>query len=200
VPDLKDMNNLYMIAAFVVPGLVITYVRSQFISGRMEKISDAVLVYFALTIIYWGMAIPFVFFIIQLGPGVLKLALWWSIIIVGPAIVGLLLGVSAQRGWIRWIAIKLRLRIVHGTPTSWDWRFANCPRASFVMVTLADGSTVAGIFGTGSFASTEPTERDLYIEEIMDVADDGSWVYRKEVSGILITAKEIRFVEFKGEL
>jgi len=34
----------------------------------------------------------------------------------------------------------------------------------------------------------------------MDVSDEGAWAWRNEVTGILIAAKEIRFVEFKGEL
>ena len=200
MPDLKDLNNIYLIAAFIVPGLIITYMRSRFITGRMEKFSDAALGYLTITLIYYGFSLPIIGYILRVEQGVWKTLLWWGLLIVGPALFGLLLGVATQFEWLRWIATKLGLRMVHNTPTSWDWRFANCQAARFVMVTLTDGSSVAGIFGKGSFASTDPAERDLYIQEIMDVSEEGHWSYRTEPTGILILAKEIRYVEFKQEL
>ena len=200
VPDLKDLNNIYLVSTFIIPGLIITYIRAQFIAGRMEKMTDAVLGYLTITFIYYGISIPFIGYILSYEQGLVKSIFWWVLIILGPAIFGVFLGVAIQREWLRWIAIKLRLRLVHNTPTSWDWRFANCLTARFLMVTLTDGSAVAGIFGSGSFASTDPTERDLYIQEIMDVDEAGEWSYRSEQTGILILAKEIRYVEFKQEL
>ncbi|MCJ2007035.1 DUF6338 family protein [Methylobacterium sp. J-092] len=199
MPELKDLNNIYLIAAFIIPGLIISYMRSRFITGRMEKFSDAALGYLALTIVYYGFSIPVIGWILGFEQGLARTLLWWCLLIVGPTAFGLLLGVATQREWLRWTATKLKLRMVHNTPTSWDWRFANCDRARFVMVTLVDGSTVVGIFGVGSFASTNPTERDIYIEELMDIADDGTWSYRVEPTGILIVAKEIRYIEFKQE-
>ena len=200
MPDIKDLNNIYLISAFIVPGLIITYMRSRFVTGRMEKFSDAALGYLTLTIIYYGLSLPIIGWIISFEQGTFKTALWWGLLIFGPMLFGLILGVATQYEWLRWIASKLRLRVVHNTPTSWDWRFANCHAARFVMVTLTDGSTVAGIFGAGSFASTDPAERDVYLQEVMDVGDDGAWSYRLEATGILIMAKEIRYIEFKKEL
>lgn len=166
----------------------------------MEKFSDAALGYLTLTLGYYGFALPFIGWILSFEQGPAKTLLWWGLLIAGPVAFGLFLGVATQREWLRWIATKLRLRMVHNTPTSWDWRFANCQRSRFIMVTLADGSSVAGIFGTGSFASTDPAERDIYIEELMDIGEDGNWTYREEPAGILILAKEIRYIEFKKEL
>ena len=200
MPDLKDLNSIYLIVAFVVPGLIATFVRAQFINGRIDKMTDAVLGYLVITLIYYGLSIPVISWILTFEQGLLKTALWWGLTIVGPACFGLLLGVAAQHGWLRWMAKKLGLRVVHGTPSSWDWQFANCYAARFVMVTLTDGSSIAGIFGTASFASTDPTERDIYIQEVLDVDANGIWNYRSELSGVLILAKEIRAVEFMKEL
>lgn len=200
MPDLKDLNSIYLTTAFIVPGLIITYMRSRFVTGRMEKLTDAVLGYFVITLIYYGLSVPLIGWILSYDQGLVKTLLWWALIIVGPFVCGLLLGVATQREWLRWIAVKLRLRTVHNTPTSWDWQFANCEAARFIMVTLTDGAIVAGIFGKQSFASTDPAERDIYIQELMDVGDDGLWAYRAEPTGILLLAKEIRYVEFKQEL
>jgi hypothetical protein len=130
--------------------------------------------------------------------GLARTALWFALAFLGPAIFGMLLGVSVQRGWGRWFAHKLRLNPVHASPTAWDWRFsAATSGARYVLVTLADG-TVAGVFGENSFASSDPTERDLYIEEMIDISDTGQWSRRPEKVGILIPGKEIKNVQFWG--
>lgn len=57
------------------------------------------------------------------------------------------------------------------------------------------GGVVAGAFAEMSFSSSDPAERDLFLERVFDIPDNGPW---KEVPGkeILIRASEIRFVEF----
>ena len=64
------------------------------------------------------------------------------------------------------------------------------------MATLTTGESVAGLFGAGSFASSDTEERDIYIEEEYTVSDDGSWKPRETKVGILIPVKEIRYIEF----
>ena len=34
MPDLKSLDNLYLILGFLVPGLIALFVRSQFVPGR----------------------------------------------------------------------------------------------------------------------------------------------------------------------
>lgn len=197
MPDMKDLANVELVIAFIVPGLIISYIRARFISGRMEKLSDAVLAYLSLTIVYYGLALPLATFVIELPSGSLKNLCWWALIAVGPAIFGLLLGIIAQQGWLRRLAHKLGMRPVHSTPNAWDWRFGACGGKCFVMVALAGGESVAGIFGPDSFASSDPAERDVYLEEIWDVPGEGeAWTPRPGHQGILLPSKEIRHIQF----
>jgi hypothetical protein len=196
MPDLKGLENVQFVMAFIVPGLIISYVRARFTNGRMEKLSDAALAYFALAVVYYGLTLPLLYYIIEVPAGLLKNICWWALIAVGPSLFGMLLGVSTQQGWLRRLAHKLGMRPIHSTPNAWDWRFGACPPC-FVLVTLANGDTVAGLFGEASFASSDPAERDIYIEEIWDVPDDGdAWIRREERQGILLPAKEVRHVQF----
>jgi Family of unknown function (DUF6338) len=64
------------------------------------------------------------------------------------------------------------------------------------MVTLTSDERVAGFFGTASFASSDSTERDLYIEEEYTVTNEGQWEPRPTKVGILVPVKEIRYIEF----
>lgn len=49
MPDLKGFENVQLVIAFIVPGLIIAYVRARFVNGRMDKFSEAILSYLSLT-------------------------------------------------------------------------------------------------------------------------------------------------------
>jgi hypothetical protein len=65
-----------------------------------------------------------------------------------------------------------------------------------VLVTLADGSTVAGIFSARSFASSDAAERDLFLEQLYRVEDDGPWQPVPMNRGVWIRGEAIRAIEF----
>src|SRR3546814_16510889 len=80
--------------------------------------------------------------------------------------------------------------------TGLGWRFSRLAGSNWVLVTMQDGSTVAGLFGGQSFASSDPAERDIYIEQVYDYTADGEWHCARPGNSILVMREEIRFVEF----
>ncbi len=48
--------------------------------------------------------------------------------------------------------------------------------------------------GSDSFVSSDPTERDIYIQQIYDIDDPNNWNPRNH--GVLITGGEISTIEF----
>jgi hypothetical protein len=52
MPDFNYPQSFSFVLALIVPGLIITFVRTQFTTGRMQKHSDAMLSYFALSAVY----------------------------------------------------------------------------------------------------------------------------------------------------
>lgn len=68
--------------------------------------------------------------------------------------------------------------------------------ASWVLVTLVDGSTVAGLFSARSLASSDASERDLFLERLYDVGDDGPWQPVPMSRGVWIRGEAIRAIEF----
>jgi uncharacterized protein DUF6338 len=196
--DFKGVENFHLILLFIVPGLVALFVRSKFITGRTPSPTENILSFVVLSLVYYSLTI----FVVERAlsvqePWVARVLVWVLLILVGPAVFGFVLGVAAQKEWTNWVADKLDLSIVHVIPAAWDWRFSKVPRGGmFVMVTLTSGDRVAGLFGSSSFASSDTAERDLYIEEEYTVTDQGAWEARIEKVGILISAKEIRYIEF----
>jgi Family of unknown function (DUF6338) len=196
--DFKGVENFHLILLFIVPGLVALFVRSKFITGRTPSPTENVLSFVVISLVYYSLTIFFVERALTVQePWLARALIWISLILVGPALFGFVLGVAAQKEWSNWLAGKLDLSIVHVIPAAWDWRFCKVPRGGmFVLVTLTSGERVAGFFGSNSFASSDASERDLYIEEEYTPIDQGTWQARPEKVGILIAAKEIRYVEF----
>jgi hypothetical protein len=118
------------------------------------------------------------------------------IIFISPLLLGLMFGLANQQQLVeRGLAI-LGFRTLSGFPSAWDYKFSRINEPLWVLVTLKDGSQVAGRFGKNSFASSESSERDLYLESVYQLSEDDPWQPVTETSGILIKADEIRYIEF----
>jgi hypothetical protein len=191
--DPKNIEQLQLVLAFIVPGLIIMYIRSRFIYGRPPSHRDNILSYIVLSTLYYALIIPFI------GEALAKreswtawAAAWIGLILIGPYILGVILGVATQKEWFAWVTNKLELTLVHVIPAAWDWRFSTIPRSGmFVMITLSNDEKVAGFFGSNSFASSDAGDR----EEEYSVTDEG-WKPRDEKVGILIPLSMIKYVEF----
>ena len=197
---ITSVEALFIILAFVVPGFVMSVVRSQFATGRPQKGTEQVLGYLALSAINYAVFSWLVFILAATGfpqthPGWAAL-LWFVIILIGPALLGAVLGIAIQKDLFRPFFARLRLQPVHVVPTAWDYQFGRLREAHWVLVELKDGSTVAGFFGTHSFASSDPEERDVFIEQVYRIDEDNTWHPMKLGHGTLIARGEVRSVDF----
>lgn len=204
--DFKGLENFRLILLFVVPGLVALFVRSKFITGRTPSARENLLSFVVLSLVYYSLIVLIIEQALRVTePWLARASIWILLILVGPAVFGLILGVGAQKEWAsrilnsldRRLGGKLQLYLVHVIPAAWDWRFSTLPREGvFVLVTLTSGEKVGGLFGKKSFASSDTGERDVYIEMEWDVSDDGIWKARPETVGIFIPLREVRYIEF----
>ncbi|MFO1114673.1 MAG: DUF6338 family protein [Beijerinckiaceae bacterium] len=198
MPDFKGIPNLSLILFLIVPGIVTIYVRSRFITGRMPSLKEDVLAYLVVSVLYYALtALVLEHALSVREPWLAWVAVWIGLTLIGPAIFGTLLGVLAQKEWVGLVAEKLGLSTIHVIPTAWDWRFSKIQRGGqFMMITLQNDEKVAGFFGPNSFASSDSSERDLYLEEEYVVTDANEWQPREDRVGVLIAAKEIKYIEF----
>jgi hypothetical protein len=101
----------------------------------------------------------------------------------------------------KWIAKKFPFRIertayYHPVPNAWDWG-AREPRHRWVRVTLPNGYRVGGFFGPGSYVSTYPEPRDIFISHQYHLKDDGSWGPMVEATaGLWLKIGDDHIVEF----
>jgi hypothetical protein len=198
--SLISPDTFHLAVGFLVPGVIITFIRAQFTTGRVQSQAESVLSYVALSLVYYAVALPVSQFAIngkwQFVSGELAAGggAWICLTLIGPVLFGVILGLNVRMDWTRRILGRLRLNIVHAVPTAWDWKFS-CPSAQWVLVTCKDGTKVAGLFASNSFVSTDQNERDIYIERVYDVDEQNQWQDVGE-RGILILGSEISSVNF----
>lgn len=107
--------------------------------------------------------------------------------IVVPAIVSLLIQVR-HLGWrppvwstkipawiravLRWVRVPQSRHGYSSTPSAWDHALPNSA-GSWVKVKRGNGEWVGGWYTKGSFATTYPEPRSLYIDEQYEMSEDG---------------------------
>lgn len=191
---LTTLDAVYVAIAFIVPGFVFSLARNQFIAGQDRHGNDQYVRYLchsALNYAVFGWLI-YLAFATNARPFTMA-ALWTLVILIGPAALGVLSGFASQKDWFRRCFQKLGMNPVHVVPTAWDFKFGRMA-GEWVMVTLKDGTRFAGFCGGGSFASTDPKERDLFLQSVFDVDDNNSWLETRK--SLFIAHGEIRSIEF----
>lgn len=193
--NLMVLDNIYFVLFFFVPGLIVLFVRSQFVTGANFPHSAALLPYLAISVIYNAFAFPLIDIVVAIDKPIYgKVLALFSLVFAGPALLGLVLGVNIQENLFRRLLQKCGLNPVHVIPTAWDWKFGNMTE-QWVLVTLKDGTRFAGFCGSDSFMSSNPAERDIYIQQVYDVDDDDNWSSSGK-KALLITADEVQTIEF----
>ena len=192
------------------------YVRSRLLPIKRVELKDAILGYVAISFFYQAMLVPIEAAGLAIAnlsspfgtwlhsrqqgwilspevSGIGKaLALIMSSLAL-PAAIGLVAGLDADKGWSRAFMRRRGVNLNHPIDVAWDWKLGQ--EECWVHVTLKDGTKWAGHLGVDSFSSTDPSERDLYIDDVHDTGkDDKVWVARG--TGIWIAHGEIQSIEF----
>jgi Family of unknown function (DUF6338) len=189
-------DQLLLVVASLAPGFIILLVRSQFLTGRMRPLHDAVLGYLVASAIYYGIAFPFIDGQIDSSAsGGRQVLGWYALIIVDPIIFGVVSGLLSRFDILRKVLVAVSINPVHGMPTAWDWKFSRV-QPSWILVTLKDDTKFHGLFGANSFAASDSTQHDLYIEQLYDIDEKNTWILKKPGKGAFIASNEIRSIEF----
>lgn len=116
---------------------------------------------------------------------------WFALVFVCPAALGILLGLNVRKGWTKKL---VNLNTIHPIHSAWDWHFGHCAKC-YLIVTLKDNTKWYGYLGKNSFISSDPIERDIFIERVYDFAREGEiWTPRN--TGVWIAHGEIQSLEF----
>lgn len=118
-----------------------------------------------------------------------------GVVLLSPILLGMFFSWLVQQKWLRKMMFKVSKSAFHPIPTAWDYKMSNLS-GSWAIVTLNDGSQVLGWYGSQSFSSSIAGERDLFLESVFQMDEDGAWIKRKNTEGIWIPANQIKWIEF----
>ncbi len=92
--QLSSVESIYLVLAFIVPGLVTVYVRSRLISGPKPSHAENILTYLVISVVYYALAAPTLTWAISFqGRWASSATLIVVFAVVGPAILGLVIGI-----------------------------------------------------------------------------------------------------------
>ena len=187
-----SLSDIASALAFLVPGFIALSVRSQFMTGStLAQNNERLLTYLTISIVYDAIVFRFVSFAATTSSTLVFLLVF----VVGPVAIGVLLGLNVQKNFVRGFLSRIGVFTAHAIPTAWDWKFSSDVPNQWILVTLKSGVKFAGLYGSKSFAASSPEQRDLYIQWIYDIDEQGNWSSPGE-KGVLVAANEISTIEF----
>ena len=186
-------ENLGLFLIFCVPGIIILYARSLFLSGKVPSLSEGILIYATVSVLYHAIIFPIASPLYQ-GDGMAAYKWQWILLLfIFPSVIGALLGINIKNNWTRRILAGCGLQTVHPVDNAWDWYFANCQKC-WVLATLKDGTRWAGFLGVNSFMSSSREERDIFIQIVYEIGENSVWTARR--SSVWIAPGELQSLEF----
>jgi hypothetical protein len=195
VDGLTKIDAIYVALVFIVPGYVFLSLRNQFVAGQAKLGKEQLLSYLTVSGVNFALCgwIIYAAYNSSSSSIPLKAFSWMLVIILIPAVAGIVAGVGNQRDYFRSFYHWLKLEPVHAVPSAWDYKFSKSP-GEWVLVKLKDGIQFAGWWAGRSFASDDRSERDLLIEQVFEVPETGAW--KPTAKSLLIMAGEIQTIEF----
>ena len=199
---LETFSDLYFVAAVFVPGFIYAGVVANFIPARTAKEKDVLFLrYLTATAFNYAICSPLIYL---LGYGVIftnrpvaQAFAWFAILFVVPVVLAMGRAWMIQNDSLEWFYRLIELRPINPIPTGWDWIFTRIDPC-FVLITLNDGGVIAGWFGARSMASSDTERRDLYLEQVYRIPDDGGpWQHVEKSLGIYLDAAKITHIEFR---
>ena len=205
MPELNSVSTVVLISLFILPGYMIKSILS---TARPEK-KDRDAAYYLSCLFYslincavWSWA----YFLVSswaFSKSSRHPILFWvyclAITLIGALLLSLaivLLRYLKKSERLTKLFDKMDLNTVHPIPTAWDYCFSR-RQGNWVIVTLNDGSIVRGLFSSGSFASSEADERDMFIEDCYGFnQENNEWIENKSSDGVYISASQIKTIEF----
>jgi hypothetical protein len=203
---------LLILVAFVLPGFVAVLLKERIYEVRGEESTFDRL----LTTVYYSLL---VYMLPALAVCVLSAlnaldrvdlhsfftgrAPLWLTGLVAVAVLLLLPAAAAYGAWawvrsqqrIDWLD-RLNIRRAHRVATSWDFAF-DSEQDHLLVITLKDGSRVAGYYGPESHSGYGTKTPDLFLEERWDFSEDGTRLEGPSPGnvGIYVPADQIVAVE-----
>jgi len=194
-----SLDAVFYTAIFIMPGFLVKNIVDTL--NPSKKTNDSVFFVSCLAYSLVNIALCSWAYVLIRPLAEDKIVIYWTallgITLFISTIFAIFIGLLKQRRIIYAIADKLGIKLIDPTPTAWDYWFSK-REASLVYIMLIDGREIRGWFGGDSFASSNPEERDIFVEKVyLKSTHSEQWEDNPENNGIYVPKDMIKFIEFK---
>jgi hypothetical protein len=185
---------------FVVPGFVAVRTYELIVPSERRSFGESfidLIAYSFLILAFW--TLPF-FTVVNNRDAILASVGPLGYFLLFGVIMVLIVGVSPVLLAIAYYKIRtldfFRGRIVHPSPTGWDWYFSREPRRVWILFHLKSGEVVGGFFGGKSSASSYPINQQIYVEEVWELGDNYEFLDKvDQTNGAIINKEDCNVIE-----
>ena len=196
--SIDSFDLVFYTAIFVLPGFIINIIIDSM--NPPKKHNDGIYLLKCIGFSLVSCAIWCWLYKIILESDKLSMLWHWILLlltsILGSSIIGVILAVIKQFQIIDNILSKLKVRTIHSTPTAWDYLFSK-QSEGFVIITLADDTKLYGWYSSNSFTSSDPDERDIYVEIAYKISENETWEKDSQSGGFYIPKDQIKYIVLK---
>ncbi|MXO66232.1 DUF6338 family protein [Altericroceibacterium endophyticum] len=195
MPDLPSAEEVTNLAMLLAPGLIILGVRARFKDGNTPNLKEKFASYAVTSTAYYSIIAP----LFYVNSGLLLPNWLWTIFhyFLAPSATALIIVFIDQKEWFYKIANHFGFRLAHHIPSAWDYAFSRLDSGTFIWIKLSNGTEYAGKMGEFSCASSNNSERDIYLEEVWTINEGKDpWTELFPKRGVLLCGKDIQRVEF----
>ncbi len=191
--DIWEQDKLILFIAFVIPGFVSLRAYELFFPSEKTESSKQIVEAITYSCINYALLSPLVVFFnsynLRSSQGFIYYLTCLFVLFIAPVI------------WVfLWKTIRTsrffqNVGVPHPTQKPWDYVFSK-REPYWIIVTLKNGTKIAGSYDSKSFSSSAPADEQLYLEEAWKLNDDGGFErVRTSTKGIIILSSEMVSVE-----
>jgi len=194
----QNLSQVLLLIVFIIPGFILMRVKRLAYPTVEETFQNTLVDALALSCLVHALCSPLWYWVLAghryPGRPWLFMVQIFVILFVVPILLGFTYILGFRRDRFR--GLREFMGIPHPDPTAWDYHFRK-GRAYWVWLTFKSGRVMAGLFGPNSFASSFPHMRDLYVEKLLRLDENGSVVELIEnSSGALVAMEDLERIEF----
>lgn len=204
---MQELNTIAVALAFLflVPGYIIHSIISSVTPRRRDETQLLALRFLAFSAVNAFLCAPLLFQIKRSYPLHLISAKNWGllfvVLLIAPVVIGIVVAWIERFGLLSKAFYEIELGLLGQSPSAWDTKFKSMSgEHAYMVVTLVGGRTIYGYFGSASIASTDTSERDLFLQRLYTLKPNGEWKPVPNSGGILIKASVIESIEIRREV
>lgn len=183
VSALFNSSGLFFMVYLITPSVVALWVHDQFVPSEQRdwlSMLFGLVSYGAFNFLVYYLLSPLINAIIPpisapnpLGKGSIDYRSILCAAFLLPTLVGFISALLPQASWFQRL---FRGKLLHPTPTAWDFIFGERTKSYLILFHLKSGAKIGGLYSTQSYVSSFPTSQEIYIEEVWQIDEQGGWV------------------------